>query len=134
MRKERYDQLIQESALVWHKLYEEEREAREELQRKYDLLTKQIKEQGIEKANENAKERLEEDFWDNLEQAAKEAGEAWDEPKASDACWDEERIDIIGTNGNDGLHYVDYGAGKRPVQHIMKQGEFGELRDGFKEP
>ena len=108
MRKERYDQLIQESALVWHRLYEEEREAREELQRKYDLLTKQIKEQGIEKVNENAKERLEEDFWDNLEQAAKEAGEAWDEG----------RMDIIGTNGNDGLHY----------------GEFGELRDGFKEP
>ena len=124
MRKERYDQLIQESALVWHKLYEEEREAREELQGKYDLLTKQIKEQGIEKANENAKERLEEDYWDNLEQAAKEAGEAWDE----------ERIDIIGTNGNDGLHYVDYGAGEIPVQHKMKQGEFGELRDGFKEP
>ncbi len=124
MRKERYDQLIQESALVWHKLYEEEREAREELQRKYDLLTKQIKEQGIEKVNENAKERLEEDFWDNLEQAAKEAGEAWDEG----------RMDIIGQNGNDGLHYVDYGAGKRPVQHIMKQGEFGELRDGVKEP
>ncbi len=124
MRKERYDQLIQESALVWHRLYEEEREAREELQRKYDLLTKQIKEQGIEKVNENAKERLEEDFWDNLEQAAKEAGEAWDEG----------RMDIIGQNGNDGLHYVDYGAGKRPVQHIMKQGEFGELRDGFKEP
>ena len=124
MRKERYDQLIQESALVWHRLYEEEREAREELQRKYDLLTKQIKEQGIEKVNENAKERLEEDFWDNLEQAAKEAGEAWDEG----------RMDIIGQNGNDGLHYVDYGAGKRPVQHIIKQGEFGELRDGVKEP
>ena len=124
MRKERYDQLIQESALVWHRLYEEEREAREELQRKYDLLTKQIKEQGIEKVNENAKERIEKDYWDNLEQAAKEAGEAWDEG----------RMDIIGQNGNDGLHYVDYGAGKRPVQHIMKQGEFGELRDGFKEP
>ena len=124
MRKERYDQLIQESALVWHKLYEEEREAREELQRKYDLLTKQIKEQGIEKVNENAKERIEKDYWDNLEQAAKEAGEAWDEG----------RMDIIGQNGNDGLHYVDYGAGKRPVQHIIKQGEFGELRDGFKEP
>ena len=124
MRKERYDQLIQESALVWHRLYEEEREAREELQRKYDLLTKQIKEQGIEKVNENAKERIEKDYWDNLEQAAKEAGEAWDEG----------RMDIIGQNGNDGLHYVDYGAGKRPVQHIMKQGEFGELRDGVKEP
>ena len=44
--------------------------------------------------------------------------EAWDEPKASDACWDEGRMDIIGQNGNDGIHY----------------GEFGELRDGFKEP
>jgi len=32
----------------------------------------------------------------------------------------EDRMDVIGQNGNDGEHYVDYGAGKREVQHIMK--------------
>jgi len=41
----------------------------------------------------------------------------------------EERMDVIGQNGNEGLHYkgddlplhyVDYGSGHREVQHIMK--------------
>jgi len=31
----------------------------------------------------------------------------------------EERMDIIGQNGNDGEHYVDYGAGPVEVQHEM---------------
>lgn len=75
----------------------------------------------IKRGIESAKEP---DLWDNLEQATQEAGDAWDE----------QRMDVIGQNGNDGLHYIDYGAGKRPVQHKMKTGEFGELRDGFLEP
>lgn len=32
----------------------------------------------------------------------------------------EERMDVIGQNGNDGLHYVDYGAGPRGVHKITK--------------
>ena len=43
-------------------------------------------------------------------------------------------IEYLEKEGSYGLHYVDYGAGKRPVQHMLKQGEFGELRDGVKEP
>lgn len=43
----------------------------------------------------------------------------------------EERMDVIGQNGNDGahyeeqlpLHYVDYGAGSRAVEHIVKVDE-----------
>ena len=50
----------------------------------------------------------------------------------------EERMDVIGQNGNDGLHYgnegplyeeqlplhyVDYGAGSREVEHIVKVDE-----------
>lgn len=108
MRKDRYDQLIQESALVWHKLYQEEKQAKEELQSKYDLLVKQIKQQSN---NNTSEEKI---------------------------TWDEERINVIGQNGNDGLHYIDFGAGKVAVQHKLKTsektGEFGELRDGFKEP
>ena len=32
----------------------------------------------------------------------------------------EERMDVVGQNGNDGLHYVDYGAGEVEVHHITK--------------
>ena len=32
----------------------------------------------------------------------------------------EERMDVIGQNGNDGEHYIDYGAGPRGVQHRIK--------------
>jgi len=39
-------------------------------------------------------------------------GPTWDDD-------DEERINIIGQNGNDGDHYVDYGAGPVVVQHEM---------------
>ena len=45
-RKERYVQLTENSAVVWHKLYEEEKAKREELQHRYDQLTKQIRYQG----------------------------------------------------------------------------------------
>lgn len=48
-RKERYAQLIEDSAVVWHKLYEEEKLKREELQQRYDALTKQIRKQGKDK-------------------------------------------------------------------------------------
>lgn len=72
-------------------------------------------------------EEEEEDYWNRLEEACKDAGEAWDD----------ERMDIIGQNGNDGLHYVvinDDGTTCR-VQHKMKYApEFGPLRDGVKEP
>ena len=48
-----------------------------------------------------------------------------------DEEWDDERTNIIGQNGNDGLHYgnqlplhyVNYGAGSREVDHIMKVDE-----------
>ncbi len=73
----------------------------------------------------------ENDYWKNLKEACEDAGEAWDD----------ERTDIIGQNGNDGLHYVTNDDGsKRRVQHIMKYGnskfepQYGQLRDGVKEP
>jgi len=73
------------------------------------------------------KEKEEEGYWKNLKKAAEEAGEKWDDG----------RMDIIGQNGNDGLHYVENDDGtKVKVQHKMKdyEPEFGKLRDGVKEP
>ena len=58
------------------------------------------------------REKEEEGYWKNLEQACKDAGEEWDE----------ERMDIIGQNGNSGEHYVtDDDGTTREVQHIMKE-------------
>ena len=57
-------------------------------------------------------------------------GEEWE--------WNEERTDIIGQNGNDGMHYVYNDDGTSVgVHHKMKkeyEPEFGKLRDGIKTP
>ncbi len=52
-------------------------------------------------------------YFEKLKDKAKDAGEEW----------------------NDGLHYVDYGAGKRGIQHKMKPefGKLGEVWDDEKE-
>jgi len=52
-RKERYSQLIEDSAVVWHKLYEEEKRKCEELQERYDSLTKRIRKQGKDKVDDH---------------------------------------------------------------------------------
>jgi len=36
----------------------------------------------------------------------------------------EERMDVVGQNGNDGLHYMDYGAGPREVHHKVNEEEY----------
>lgn len=45
------------------------------------------------------KEKEEEGYWKNLKQAAEDSGEEWDE----------ERINIIAQNGNNGEHYNEIG-------------------------
>jgi len=45
------------------------------------------------------REKEEEDYWKNLKQAAEDSGEEWDE----------ERINIIAQNGNNGEHYNEIG-------------------------
>jgi len=57
-------------------------------------------------------EKEEEGYWKNLKKAAEEAGEKWDD----------ERVDIIGQNGNDGLHYVENDDGTTVgVRHKTKE-------------
>ncbi len=64
-------------------------------------------------------------YFEKLKDRAEDDGEEWDD----------ERMNIVGQNGNDGLHYVDYGAGKRGIQHKMKAefGKLGEVWDDEKE-
>ncbi len=49
-RKERYAQLTENSAIVWHKMYESEKLQHEELQERYDFLVKKLRYQGKERA------------------------------------------------------------------------------------
>ena len=53
-RKERYAQLTENSAIVWHKKYAEEKAKNAELQERYDLLTKQIRHQGKNKVDDHS--------------------------------------------------------------------------------
>jgi hypothetical protein len=79
--KQQFEQLHKDSSVAWHRLYAKERAKREEVEAKYELLTTQIRELTLEKKNKVG-----------------EFGELG-------PMWDDERTDIIGQNGNDGLHY-----------------------------
>ena len=51
-RREKYDMLINNSAVCWHKLYIEEKNRREELEERYNSLVKQIRKHGKDRINE----------------------------------------------------------------------------------
>lgn len=38
--------------------------------------------------------------------------------------WDDEQMDVVGQDGTDGLHYIDYGAGPREVHSIVNEKEY----------
>jgi len=72
---------------IIYKLRELERE-HQILGRRYADLTRQIRKVGKDTV-------VDKDYYKRLQQMAKDMNEPWDE----------ERVDIIGQNGNDGLHY-----------------------------
>jgi len=51
-RKEKYDKMVENSALSWHKLYTEEKTAREEIETKYNLLVHRIRQEGKKKVDD----------------------------------------------------------------------------------
>ena len=51
-RKEVYDKMVQESAICWWKLYEEEKAKRLAIEEKYEGLTRKIKENAIKEVSE----------------------------------------------------------------------------------
>ena len=130
-RKEAYVKVLEDSAHSWHELYLKEKEKRKQVEAKYERLTGKIKENAIKEVNErevryeegkvypavdfgaglipvqhkmkkeqytltnhNSGDR--EEFWDSFKQLVKDT---------PDEEWDDTRIDVIGQNGNDGLHY-----------------------------
>ena len=83
-RKEVYDKMVQESAICWWKLYQEEHKKRVEIETKYERLTRKIKKDAIDKILEKEISPFEQ-----IKQGLEEA--------------------------------IDFGAGPRKVQHIMKK-------------
>jgi len=96
-KMEAYKKLKLDTSLSWHKLYDDERIKREEIEAKYEALTKKLRDAA---------------YYEKLAGLAKDDGEPWDD----------ERMDIIGQNGNEGLHYVanDDGTSVK-VQHKLKE-------------
>jgi hypothetical protein len=102
--KDKYDKLVKDSAVSWHKLYTEEKDKRKKLEERYRELTKILRKQGKDKVNK---------YYNKLGELAKDSGEDWDE----------ERTDIIGQNGNDGTHYeAEFG---------MMMDEYGDDKEGM---
>ena len=74
-------ELQKNSYISWVRKYEEEKKKRIEIQQKYETIIKRLKELAVE------------NYYEKLKNSEVE-GE-----------WNEERMDIIGQNGNEGTHY-----------------------------
>ena len=137
-REEAYVKLLENSAISFKQMWEEEVAERKKIQRKYDSLTRQIKKQAVDKILEREVEAeinvpLTEKFMTLLRQGTsvsypvccslegirsikltldgegefgklvQERLDDGEEPVRVE--WDDDRMDVIGQNGNDGLHY-----------------------------
>ena len=126
--QEVYDRATSDSGVSWHEEYLKEKEKRIEIQYKYELLTYKIRELVIEHANDTDdrvrrarfKEIMDKQEYDKKKGTcyfapgkvypAKDFGAGLipvqhkmkPEPILD---WDDERMDIIGQNGNTGEHY-----------------------------
>ena len=116
--KEVYDRATTDSGVSWHAEYLKEKEKRIEIQYKYELLTYKITELGIEHANDNddrvrrarfneimAKQEYDKKCTPGSVYPTKDFGAGPIEVKHELKEWDDERMNIIGQNGNTGDHY-----------------------------
>lgn len=76
-----WSELQKNSYISWVQKYETEKKKRIEAEQKYETIIKRLKELAVE------------NYYEKLKNSEVE-GE-----------WNEERIDIIGQNGNEGTHY-----------------------------
>ena len=76
-----WSELQKESSLSWVRKYEEEKKKRIEAEQKYETIIKRLKELAVE------------NYYEKLKNSEVQ-GE-----------WNEERMDVIGQNGNTGDHY-----------------------------
>ena len=100
-REEAYVKLLENSAISFKQMWEEEVAERKKIQRKYDELTRKIKENALEEVN--ARE-VEAEFGKLVQERLDDE----EDPIRMDTTeWDDGRMDVIGQNGNDGLHYEE---------------------------
>ena len=100
-REEAYVKLLENSAISFKQMWEEEVAERKKIQRKYDELTRKIKENALEEVN--ARE-VEAEFGKLVQERLDDE----EDPIRMDTSeWDDGRMDVIGQNGNDGLHYEE---------------------------
>ena len=83
-----WDELQKDSYISWVRKYEEEKKKRIEAEEKYEALVERIKATALE------------EYYTKLL-----SEEDQHKMKAPILEWDGDRMDIIGQNGNDGLHY-----------------------------
>ena len=76
-----WDELQKDSYISWVRKYEEEKKKRIEAEQKYETIIKRLKELAVE------------NYYEKLKNSEVQ-GE-----------WNEERMDVIGQNGNTGDHY-----------------------------
>ena len=77
-----YVKTLEDSAVSWHREWEKERAKRLSIEAKYERLTRKIKENALKEVNE------------------REVNDG-----TQYVNFDDDRMDVIGQNGNDGLHY-----------------------------
>ena len=53
-RKQLYEQAVEDSAISWCNLYQEEKTKRQELEKRYNLLVQQVKKEGTMRALKEA--------------------------------------------------------------------------------
>ena len=122
-REEAYVKLLENSAISFKQMWEEEVAERKKIQRKYDELTRKIKENALEEVNarevsavavvKQEIDRLGTEIAEAVVRAefgklVQERLDDDEDPIRMDtADWDDERMDVIGQNGNDGLHYEE---------------------------
>ncbi len=63
-RKEKYNKMVENSSLIWHKLYTEEKTAREALETKYNLLVQKIIQDGKKRVDDG--DEFLRSYWRNM--------------------------------------------------------------------
>ena len=110
--QEVYDRATTDSGVSWHEEYLKEKEKRIAIQYKYELLTHRLK----ELAREQVVQTWVDEFAEVPKEAWAESGKVYPAKdfgagpipvhhKMKQDEWDDERMDIIGQNGNTGDHY-----------------------------
>jgi len=83
---------------LWMKMIDSEKKQQQEERMENVIEKLKATAKAMDNAPVNDRDRALENYYQELRNTAKDAGEYWEDDN-------DDRIDIIGQNGNDGLHY-----------------------------